>query len=161
MRDEVKEMSHNNDECDIETLKKMNSLGMAWRVSMSVISALSWLGFFILWLAFYAGDYNVYENIAIIILSVVVFVALNVAIWVPFGMKFAENEPKHKTTGADVVSIIAGVGWLAFLLLWLLMYAGDYDIYQNIAVFVVSLLAFGGISGAAHAVSSVRGTRSP
>jgi len=155
----VKEMSHNNDECDIETLKKMNSLGMAWRVSLSVISALSWLAFFILWLAFYAGDYNAYENIAIIILSVIAFVALNVAVWVPFGMKFAGEEPNHKTTGADVVSIIAGVAWLVFLVVWLLQYAGDYDIYQNIAVFIVSVLVFGGISGAAHAVSSVRGTR--
>lgn len=152
-------MSHNNEECDIETLKKMNSLGMAWRVSLSVISALSWLGFFILWLAFYAGDYNGYENLAIIILSVIAFVALNVAVWVPFGMKFAEDESKHKTTGADVVSIIAGVAWLVFLVIWLLQYAGDYDIYQNIAVFIVSVLVFGGVSGAAHAVSSVRGAR--
>jgi hypothetical protein len=154
-------MSHKNDECDIETLKKMNSIGMAWRVSMSAISALSWLGFFILWLAFYAGDYNAYENIAIIILSVVVFVALNVAVWVPFGMKFAEDEPKHKTTGADIVSIIAGVGWLGFLLVWLLMYAGDYDIYQNIALFIVSLIAFGVISGAAHAIVWTRRSGSP
>jgi hypothetical protein len=152
-------MSHNNEECDIETLKKMNSLGMAWRVSVSVISALSWLSFFILWLAFYAGDYNAYENIAIIILSVMCFVALNVVIWVPFGMKFAGEENKHKTTGADVVSIIAGVAWLVFLVVWLLQYAGDYDIYQNIAVFIVSVLVFGGVSGAAHAVSSVRGAR--
>ena len=149
-------MSHNNDECDIETLKKMNSLGMAWRASVSAISALSWLGFFILWLAFYAGDYNAYENIAIIILSVVVFVALNVAVWVPFGIKFAGDEPKHKTTGADIVAIIAGVAWLAFLVIWLLMYAGDYDVYQNIAVFIVSLLAFGGISAAAGAIGKAR-----
>jgi hypothetical protein len=160
MRKEVREMSHNHDECDYETLKKMNSLGMAWRVSVSAVSALSWLAFFILWLAFYAGDYNAYENIAIIILSVVVFVALNVAVWVPFGMKFAENEPKQKTTGADIVSIIAGVGWLSFLLVWLLMYAGDYDIYQNIAVFIVSLLAFGAISAVAHAVNWSRGLKS-
>lgn len=153
-------MSHNHDECDYETLKKMNSLGMAWRISVSAVSALSWLAFFILWLAFYAGDFNAYENIAIIILSVVVFVALNVAVWVPFGMKFAENEPKQKTTGADIVSIIAGVGWLSFLLAWLLMYAGDYDIYQNIAVFIVSLLAFGAISAVAHAMNWSRGLKS-
>ncbi len=159
MRKEERNMGH-NDECDIETLKKMNSMGMAWRVSLSAISALSWLAFFILWLAFYAGGYNAYENIAIIILSVVVFVALNVVVWVPFGMKFAEGEPEHKTTGADIVSIIAGVGWLAFLLVWLLMYAGDYDIYQNIAVFIVSLLAFGGVSAVAHALGCSRGMRS-
>ena len=159
-RKEVKGMSHKNDECDIETLKKMNSLGMAWRVSFSAVSALSWLGFFILWLAFYASDYNAYENIAIIILSAVVFVALNAAIWVPFGMKFAESEPRHRTTGADIVSIIAGVGWLAFLVIWLMVYAGDYDIYQNIAVFIVSLLAFGGVSAVAHALGWSRGTRS-
>ena len=155
MRDEVKEMSHNNDECDIETLKKMNSLGMAWRVSMSVISALSWLGFFILWLAFYAGDYNVYENIAIIILSLLAFLALMVSVWVPFGLRFAEK-PQHKMRGGEVVAVLAGISWLVFMVVWLVQYAGDYNIYQNIAVFIVSVLAFGGVSAAASAISQAR-----
>jgi hypothetical protein len=32
-------------------------------------------------------------------------------------------------------TIIVGVGWLAFILLWLAFYAGDFDFWQNLAVF--------------------------
>ncbi len=49
------------------------------------------------------------------------------------------------------LSIIVGVGWLAFLILWLFFYAGDFNIYQNIAVFIVSILVLGGVMGAAWA----------
>jgi cation transport ATPase len=149
-------MANEKNECDIETIKKMSGLGMAWRISASVVSAFSWLAFFILWLAFYAGDYNVYENIAILILSVVAFVVVNVAVWIPFGLKLAGEECRQKKTGADIASILAGVGWLVFAIYWLLQYAGDYSIYQNIAVFIVSILVFGGISAAAHAASWAR-----
>jgi hypothetical protein len=36
---------------------------------------------------------------------------------------------------------------VTFLLIWLLMYADSYSIYQNIAVLIVSLLVLGGING--------------
>ncbi len=49
------------------------------------------------------------------------------------------------------LSIIVGVGWLIFLILWLAFFAGDFSVYQNIAVFLVSILAVGGILGPAWA----------
>lgn len=152
----VKTMTHEYDECDVETLKKMGSWGLAWRISTSIVSFFGWLAFFILWLAFYASDYNVYENLAIIILSIVAFVVLNVTVWVPFGLRFAGEEHRHKARGSDIASMLAGVAWLAFLVIWLLQYAGDYSIYQNFAVFIVSALVFGGISAASHAVGWAR-----
>ena len=36
-------------------------------------------------------------------------------------------------------------GWLVFLALWLWYYAGSYSIFQNIAVFLLSLVTFLGI----------------
>ena len=35
--------------------------------------------------------------------------------------------------------------------IWLFFYATEYNVYQNIAIFIVSILAFGGIMGAAWA----------
>ena len=36
---------------------------------------------------------------------------------------------------------------MVFLLFWLLVYADNFSIYQNIAVLIVSLLVLGGING--------------
>ena len=54
------------------------------------------------------------------------------------------------------LSIIVGVGWLVFLILWLFFYADRYSIYQNIAIFIASVLIVGGILGAAWAPWGMR-----
>jgi len=38
------------------------------------------------------------------------------------------------------VSIAVGVGWLIFLVVFLFFYASNYTIYQNIAIFILSIL---------------------
>ena len=43
-------------------------------------------------------------------------------------------------------TIIVGVGWLAFILLWLAFYAGKFDFWQNLAVFLVSVIVAVGIT---------------
>jgi len=45
------------------------------------------------------------------------------------------------------VSILVGVAWLVFLLLWLIFYAKDYAWEQNVAIFLLSLLLLIGIVG--------------
>jgi len=42
-------------------------------------------------------------------------------------------------------TIIVGVGWLAFIILYLAFLAGDFNFWQNLAVFLASLLIVGGI----------------
>ena len=54
------------------------------------------------------------------------------------------------------LSIIVGVGWLVFLIVWLFFYAQAFSIYQNIAIFIVSLLVAGGIIGASWAPWGMR-----
>lgn len=130
--------------------------GMVWRITLSIAAALGWLAFLILWLGFYAGDYNVYQNIAVIIASIIGLVAVNAIAWASFGLRMARKEGTWHPRGADIVTGIAGVAWAVFLVVWLMLYAGDYSVYQNLAVFIVSILAFGGISGAAHAIGWAR-----
>ena len=72
------------------------------------------------------------------------------------GIETKENECEEmcgemmKTKGLGIrfaVSIISIVGWIIFLIVWLFFYASNYDIYQNIAIIIVSLLILGGIKG--------------
>jgi hypothetical protein len=45
------------------------------------------------------------------------------------------------------LSIIGGVGWLVFLILWLFFYASNYLWEKNVAIFLLSLLVMGCILG--------------
>ena len=61
--------------------------GMGWRVAVSVVSALGWLAFLIAWLAFYAGDYTGYENLAIALISILALGAVMGLAWIPWAMR--------------------------------------------------------------------------
>ena len=71
----------------------------------------------------------------------------------------AEENEVMKTPGWHwriSLSILMGVGWLVFLILWFFFYADNYSVYQNIAIFIVSILIVGGILGAAWAPWGIR-----
>ena len=51
------------DEIDEEMMMEP---GFRGRVALSIIVGIGWLIFLIVWLAFYAQDFNVYQNIAIL-----------------------------------------------------------------------------------------------
>ncbi len=42
-------------------------------------------------------------------------------------------------------TVIVGVGWLAFILLWRAFYAGNFEFWQNLAMFIVSVIVAIGI----------------
>jgi hypothetical protein len=45
------------------------------------------------------------------------------------------------------LSILVGIGWLIFVILWLFLYAYDFTIFQNLAILLVSTLLVGAILG--------------
>jgi hypothetical protein len=53
-------------------------------------------------------------------------------------------------------TIIVGVGWLVFLILYLAFYAGSFNIWQNLAIFLASLLISGGLIAALWVVWALR-----
>lgn len=61
--------------------------GLRSRVALSIISFFGLLIFLIIWLAFYAGSYNAYQNLAVIIVSTLVFFAIMGSSWASWGMK--------------------------------------------------------------------------
>ena len=58
-----------------------------------------------------------------------------------------------------IITFILGFGWLAFLIVWLFFYAGDFNIYQNIAVFILSILVLGGAIGGIWMLFGIRKKR--
>jgi hypothetical protein len=61
--------------------------GMGWRVSISIITFFGGVVAAILWLFFYAGSYNIYQNLAIIVVIFLIFVGVMAAVWASWGMK--------------------------------------------------------------------------
>jgi len=54
------------------------------------------------------------------------------------------------------LSILVVFGWLAFVIIWLFFYAEDWGVWQNIAIFMVSVLVGIGILAAAWASWGIR-----
>ena len=57
------------------------------------------------------------------------------------------------------VSIVVGVGWLIFLILFLAFYADGFSIYQNLAIILASLLVVGAILGPMWAYWGIKTSR--
>jgi len=156
---ECEKMNGNCNGMSAEKWMKAKGEGAIWRITLSMATAFGWLAFLILWLGFYAGDYNAYQNIAVIIGSVIGLVAINVIVWLTFGLRMAQEEGGWYPRASELVTALAGIAWVVFLVIWLMLYAGDYSIYQNIAVFLVSVLVMGGVSSIAHIIGWGRRNR--
>jgi len=61
--------------------------GMGWRIGVSIVTFFGALISVILWLFFYAGGYNAYQNIAVVVVILLAFIAIMGATWASWGMK--------------------------------------------------------------------------
>lgn len=123
-----------------------------WKVSLSIGVGVGWLIFVLIWLAFFAGEYTGYHNFAIILISILLAFIILGGSWASWGLKQIPKEGKKmmKTAGfvsRVVASIIVPFALMIFWIVWFFFYAEDFNIYQNIAIFIVSILAIGGILG--------------
>jgi hypothetical protein len=78
-----------------------NTEGMGWRVAISIITFFGAIIGIILWLFFYAGSFNVYQNIAVIAVILLAFVAVMGGTWAPWGMKQAAWRDDNKKRGSN------------------------------------------------------------
>ena len=99
---------------------------------ISAISFIAWIAFTIIWLFFFASSYNVFYNIAIVFVALLIIGALNAVIWIP-----AVEGKKPKA------SAVTGIAWIAFLIIWILIFAVNYGFYENIGIGIASLLFVG------------------
>jgi hypothetical protein len=104
--------------------------GFGWRVSLSIIIAIGWLIFLVIWLFFYAGGYNLYQNFAIFMISIAVMAVVEGLIWKPLWWELG----KPQRMRGVAFTVVAGAAIIVFLFFWLFFYAGSYTLYQNIAI---------------------------
>ncbi len=91
---------------NVEDKDIMKTKGFGWRVSFSIISVVGWLIFLIIWLFFYATDFNVYQNIAIFIVSLLAFGGIMGAVWAPWGIKYGDRFEKKSGFRKDISDTI-------------------------------------------------------
>ncbi|MFX1367509.1 MAG: hypothetical protein ACFFAY_02795 [Promethearchaeota archaeon] len=96
-----------------------------------------WLGFTIVWLFFFAADFTLFENIAIVLAALFILAGLtNALLWGP---------PEWRVR----LSSVLGILWITFVVLWMPFYR-NYGvlIYQGYAIlilsFVITTLIIGG-----------------
>ncbi|MFL6485694.1 MAG: hypothetical protein ACJ71D_03130 [Nitrososphaera sp.] len=68
------------------SLNNNTSKGMGWRVAISILTFFSSV-IGILWLVFYAENFNIYQNIAAVVVIFLGSLAAMGAIWASRGMK--------------------------------------------------------------------------
>ena len=84
-------------EKDDDTCEELaKTKGFGWRVSLTIIMGVGWLVFLILWLFFYASGFNVYQNIAIFIVSLLIVGGIIAAAWAPWGIRHGRKFEKEK-----------------------------------------------------------------
>jgi len=70
--------------------------GFGWRVGLSILVVFGWAIFLISWLLFYAGNFNTYQNLAVVLLSFLVGMAILAASWASWGVKYGRKYEECK-----------------------------------------------------------------
>ena len=109
---------------DIEIKRKRKSRMRSKRSSSKEYGSLAdrkWVGFTAVWLFFFASGYAFIQNLAVIGIALLVIGALNSIVWIP-------SHEGNRTKA----SALSGVGWIVFLILWIVFYASGFGFYENI-----------------------------
>ncbi|MFX1264911.1 MAG: hypothetical protein ACFFH0_05995 [Promethearchaeota archaeon] len=107
----------------------------AWRVRFSTVSAVLLVAFIVLWLPFFAENFSIYHNVAILLTSALIFVAANAGAWVSVAGDFREDIGRRPTVG-----IVVGVLWLLFIDYWMWFQAEAYVWEQNVAILILATI---------------------
>ena len=62
------------------------------QVYASIAVPFGWLLFLALWLFYYASSFSIVQNIAVVLMSLVVVGVIMVLVWVPWAMKHADED---------------------------------------------------------------------
>jgi hypothetical protein len=132
---------------------KNETEGIGWRVSLSILVGVGWLVFLVLWLFFYAKNYVWEQNVAIFLMSLLLLTGILGGPWAYWAYK--KQTPVEKEMWKQKgfrwrfwVSIIVVLCVIIFLIYWFWTLAEPYDIYQNLAIFIVAFLIAGGLLAA-------------
>lgn len=123
--------------------------GLMWRAVLSIVTIFGWLVFLVLWLFFLTSQLGFAQNIAVFLLSLLALVAVLLVTWVTWALKYPRPVPPQGPgyvpypVYSRLKSGIAGLSiivWLTFVVIWLFFYAVDFTLYENLGIFLASLL---------------------
>jgi hypothetical protein len=110
--------------------------GVRWRTYLSIFSSLSWLAFVALWVLLYGNEYTTYQNIAVVIISLVVLVVVVGLSWMTWAWKHDEHKMRSIGIGGMrhriSLSTVVLFGLVIVLIYWLFYYADGYNVCQNL-----------------------------
>lgn len=69
--------------------------GMRWRTSATIVLGTLWLVFILLFAAFWAWQFTLFQNIVIFFASIVVVLGGLAALWASWGMRWMDRGPWH------------------------------------------------------------------
>jgi len=129
--------------------------GLQWRAVLSIVAVFGWLIFLVLWLSFLVTDLGDPQDLAVLIVSLLILIAALAVMWVTWGLKYpsAVQQPGYGQYGRrprwrSALGGVSAITWLAFIIIWLFFFASGLTLYQNIAVVLASVLVVGGVNWA-------------
>ncbi|TFG30682.1 hypothetical protein EU527_14130 [Candidatus Thorarchaeota archaeon] len=99
-----------------------------------------WILVLVIWMWFIATDYTGYQNVAAVLISFALFFGIIAGMWYTWARTRDEGQESWFSIGLVFA-------WVLILALWFWFFADDFDIYQNIAIFIVSLISMAAIGG--------------
>jgi hypothetical protein len=66
------------------------------------------------------------------------------------------NENKEYPRNRIALSIIAGIGWLIFILLFTLFWSTDFSTFQSLMIILISFLIVGALIGLMWIISGIK-----
>lgn len=123
-----------------------------WRTSFSIVVPIAWLIFLIAWFAFYAGNFSLSKNFAIILLSILIMVLLVGGVWAIWAVRMIPRPGREifkmmgfrwRIYSSMFLPIIA----IILLIVWFWFFGENFNIWQHIAVFLIAILGVGGALG--------------
>lgn len=107
--------------------------GVGWRVSLSIVEAVGWLVFLVIWFFFYAQTLLFFQNIAVFAASVAILGIVEGFTWKP---TWWDREIPGFIRAVALQSVV-GIITLAFAFFWLYFYADGMSLYTNIAIIII------------------------
>ena len=71
--------------------KPEDTPGFGLRVGISIITFFALIVFLIVWLFFYADAFTIYQNIAAILVSILIFIGIMAGSWASWGIKYGKQ----------------------------------------------------------------------
>ena len=69
----------------------VDTQGFGWRIGISILVVFGWVVFVLLWLLFYASRFNIYQNVGVLLVSILVGMAVLADSWVSWGLRYGRK----------------------------------------------------------------------